>query len=361
MTSTVMLLFFMVYFYIGELFRALNIPIDYITAVVVVWNNAITGILAILWKGPLVLQQAYLIFDCSLMALAFIKFLPEWTTWVVLLMISVWDLVAVLCPGGPLRILVETAHARGEDLTKLPAMVYSSMLYPLMSTSSIICDLAQHYGTMTIDKGQINNQNAKEPADSKKSGEIPAQDKTASDSNNSLPPEEKSKSSSSTVNNKYDSVPDDINNSDSDENNSPLNNSKNRDGEIIKKIAVKKSASDYSSNKRSVPANNDQGENPILNESPTGGVKGAKLGLGDFVFYSVLIGKAAVTDDWTVIIACILAILIGLGLTLVLLVMFKQALPALPISIILGLMMYFGFYYITSPFLDKLSENNFFL
>jgi len=217
------------FFYL--LLVAYNLPLDWISFSIIIWNFGIVGILAIFWHGPTKVNQAYLILISGFLAIFFTR-LPEWTTFAIVAIVAIYDLFAVLCPKGPLKVLVETAQQRQEPI---PALLYNASVYFMMADRE----------------------------------EPPAQ-------------------------------------------------------------------------------------------QPTPKRKGVKLGLGDFVFYSVLIGRAALFDMITVF-ACFIAIITGLFFTLLLLAIFRKALPALPISIAFGLLFYFLTRMFLLPFVITIGSKQIFI
>ncbi|CAH9127509.1 unnamed protein product [Cuscuta epithymum] len=284
-----------------------NIPIDVITCALLLFNFSILGVISVFSQGvPILLNQMYMVSVGIIVAVWFTK-LPEWTTWVCLVMLALYDLVAVLAPGGPLKILVELSSSRNEEL---PALIYESRPSEQRSRrgSGVGLLLA---GVSDIELQTISgNTNV-----------------TIGDDENI---DVRSPHSAVNIQNECEEITEET---------SPLMTSGNSLTE----------GHDESTEVRELERQSEEEEEGERE-------RGIRLGLGDFIFYSVLLGRAAMFDLLTVY-ACYLAIISGLGCTLILLAVCRHALPALPISIALGVMFYFLTRLLLEPFVVGASTN----
>ncbi|XP_061364944.1 presenilin-like protein At2g29900 isoform X2 [Gastrolobium bilobum] len=267
------------------LIQHFSTPVDCITFFLVLCNFAVVGVLAVFMsKMAILVTQGYLVIIGILVAYWF-TMLPEWTTWAMLVTMALYDLAAVLLPIGPLRLLVELAISRDEEI---PALVYEAR--PVNHGNLDPSDAVITQGRVWRDR-RIENSNLL---------------------------------------------------TDSDVNANSVNLVRVEEG-LVQETDSGLSAPliNHGMNVQPHGAEHAMSNENLMLEGIGLGSSGAiKLGLGDFIFYSVLVGRAAMYDYMTVY-ACYLAIIAGLGITLMLLALYQKALPALPVSIALGVLFYF--------------------
>ncbi|KAL5721644.1 hypothetical protein ACHQM5_005264 [Ranunculus cassubicifolius] len=323
------------------------IPIDSITCAVLLLNFTIVGVLSVFSRGiPIFLRQGYMVLLGIIVAAWFTK-LPEWTTWVLLVALALYDLVAVLAPGGPLKILVELASSRDEDL---PALIYEAR--PTVTHNhggrgslGVLTGVALMASPPSIELQNVEDRRNRSNSE------------TGSSSHHSTSRFDKFEGG----------------NVEEDEEKSPLvldytqrSHSISSDGSEFSTVAdigaLGARQSEIVEERSPLVVGNETERPQHIDNGRTGADhdlsmrQGIKLGLGDFVFYSVLVGRAAMYDLMTVY-ACYLAIISGLGCTLILLSIWNRALPALPISIALGVIFYFLTRLLMEPFVVGTSTN----
>uniref|UniRef100_A0AC34QLG5 Presenilin n=1 Tax=Panagrolaimus sp. JU765 TaxID=591449 RepID=A0AC34QLG5_9BILA len=280
MLSSFMLLSMFMTIYLQQVFMTYNITVDYITFCFCLYNFVAVGMMCIHWKGPLLLQQAYLITVSALMALVLIKHLPDWTPWTVLALLSIWDLIAVLCPRGPLRILVETAQKRNEPI--FPALIYSSSVlyaYTIMMTAPADDQTHDSDAPLVNVNDSGNSANSSAPQSTQPSPAIQPKQTPIRVAPNRGKKAKKNPERS---------------------NQQGTSSSQNQSSSGV----VENSQTQQRQNAPSTNPTGEADEVVVIED------QGIKLGLGDFIFYSVLVGKASSYGDWNTTVACYVAILI---------------------------------------------------
>lgn len=313
------------------LIQDFSISIDCVTFLVGLFNFAVVGVLAVFMsKMAIFVTQGYLVVIGMLVAYWF-TLLPEWTTWVLLVAMALYDLAAVLLPVGPLRLLVDLAISRDEDI---PALVYEArpVSYNDSGTSG---GVAQR--RVWRERRNPNSNSEANPNLNDNSVLVGNEDRGLSINPNANDISELNLSVSG------DSVVSLVR--------AEEGRAVERDAELVAPLL------DRSMNAVRVEGESAASSENLLLEGMGLGSSGAiKLGLGDFIFYSVLVGRAAMYDYMTVY-ACYLAIIAGLGITLMLLALYQKALPALPVSVMLGVLFYFLTRFLLEIFVVQCSLN----
>ncbi|KAI9488093.1 Presenilin-domain-containing protein [Zychaea mexicana] len=408
MIVVLMLLGFMTYLLLLNLIQVFSIPMDYITMVFALWNFAVVGLVSIFWKGPLWLQQGYLTVMSSLMAFS-LTGLEEWTTWILLGLLAVWDLIAVLCPFGPLRLLIESSRKQQREV---PALLYSvnAVWFMLAATDHVRLSKNIIPFSSSSHKDNNNNNNDTSSLNEKTAAAQQQQQKqqvddlaangrkrtvtlsSITDTIHSLTSSSEYEASTSSTaplhpnaaapgRQRQQQQPSSSTLASSTGPASMTNLQPNgfmrlRAESISSTTVAAQSNTEEAANKathtddssrRTSTGQPDDDEPRRRSSNDTQGIEndseerdeedversGLKLGLGDFVFYSVLIARAALYD-WITTVCCTIAVLTGLTTTIFLLAIYKKALPALPISIAFGILFYFVAKTVLVPYIGVL-------
>jgi len=355
-----------------------NLPVDKFTFVMALWNFAAVGILAIFYgRGvPKFVTQAYLVATSVILAWH-LSFFDDVMAWSLLFMLAMYDLCAVLTPCGPLKALVNLMSEEGAP--EMPGLLYEAELPPEARRPGVASSSA-NYGGRSTDSVSTSRSGAESTAagSADSSGlrlelplavaqvynlkviDIPDKSKkifsSGSGDSGSDKPLLSGGSSSATVE-------------------VPQNPSKKQlkadvfvelpvNGGRIERIRRKGKTVFMERNRHGDPKrilwvdrqgrvfaeSTEYGEDE--EETEEAGRNSIRLGLGDFIFYSVMVAKAAETS-FTTFATCMLVILAGLGGTLILLSVFHHALPALPISICLGLFFYVVTRFFVQPWVEE--------
>ncbi|KAF8056836.1 Psn [Scenedesmus sp. PABB004] len=365
-----------------QLLRVVGLHLDLPSLAVILFNFSVGGLLSLfVLPGPLLLKQAYTVWVGICVAFIFTH-IPEWTSWVLLGVMALYDLAAVLLPGGPLKILVELAIERQQDL---PALIYESRpttrpyrrgmwqrrgggggTAAPRSSAEFAAGGGGGAAAVVVAAAASAVLGSGGAVQRRSSGAVPlAEGVEAEGAHGARPPGRAWLGSGGR------GVP------------RPLGEGAEEDGAAAP--VLRGSGGGSSSAAALAAAEDGDGSSPVpppgpraaeldgaaaaarargggaphhpgaasddadASDSELGLPDGIKLGLGDFIFYSMLVGRAAMYDMMTVF-SSYIAVISGLGVTLLLLALTRRALPALPVSIALGVAFYFLTRLVMEPF-----------
>lgn len=301
--SAAMIFFFMFWIWIDLVATRYQIPYDFVSIAFIQWNFGVVGILSVFYYSHAKLTQAYLIMLSVILGWMLTR-LPEWSTWMILIFVAFYDIIAVLGPRGPLRMLVEEAQKRNEPL---PGFIYDSSTQQDQLAPSAIND------------GPSGPRSQQQPKPRTPAAAAAATEVVVVPEREAVAAVAAGSSTTPSSSALADAAPPNV------------------------RAAAARRCEEPN-------ADNDNDDEEVdLEAADSAGA--FKLGLGDFIFYAVLVGKASMYSyvSWIIAYFCVTTGLVGTLCSLVFLRGKVPALPALPISIFLGVIAYFTSRYTAVP------------
>lgn len=114
--------FVLAWIWFDLVFAFYQLPYENVCATLFIWNLGVGGLVSVFYYAPPLITQCYLVLISVVLAWSLTS-LPEWSTWSILFFIAIYDVVAVLTPRGPLRLLLDAASERREPI---PGFIYDS-------------------------------------------------------------------------------------------------------------------------------------------------------------------------------------------------------------------------------------------
>jgi presenilin 1 len=308
---------------------------DWFSFLFIMYNFAIVGVVSVFWQKGMdhIWTNAYLVMVSVILSFELAQFnsVGEWFPWCIVGALAMYDLCAVLAPCGPLKLLLDAVQNNERSESALNGLLFeadvgqhqdageiarsqarTNMAVALVDSTTAIftevelIDLTLHTNTAAgVSPATADARPAEHPLPQRVRGPPPRRPLTSLRPLRSPP-----------------------------------------------QLVARSQPPSRGYPRGPPPPRLPQHDVTEENESP----RGVKLGLGDFIFYSVLVSTAA-RHDFITFASCTLVVLLGLGLTLLLLVVAGKALPALPISILLGVFFYFVGRYTLEPYIDQMTLN----
>lgn len=379
-----------------------QIPVDVITFYLFTYNFCIVGVVSVFWgQGiPKYVTQSYLIATSVILAWH-LSYFDDWTTWTLLFMLALYDLCAVLTPCGPLKALVELMSQ--DEAPEMPGLLFEADLPSEAKRPGI----PKNASSISQSSARISTANTQHDEESVGALASPVADTTVTET--TAPTENKAVPDAPTVklplaiakvyNLEVISVPQSsmrlmfpkrfantgaeplLQDEDVADDGSVLLPEEPTPTQLRAPVTVRLPPNggrieQVSRRGKRVFLERDRQGNPkrILWVDRHGKVfaemrgddedaperNSIRLGLGDFIFYSVLVSKAA-QYSFATFAACTLVILAGLGGTLILLAVYHHALPALPISIFLGVIFYLMTRLFIEPWIEAVLSKPFYV